>query len=193
MVRSKSNACRKRKKKGKKEPNSEWILAMRSCCQRVDISRNTSDGWMRALDAQHENRIEEGSPSQSLGQRAAKVRLIISSGISETWCCQRVDISRNTSDGWMRALDTQHENRTEEGSPSQSLVQQAAKVRLIISSGISETWSPSRTNIIFIYWGIKKWCVKNQVSVVALGGHGVNGRNIIVFPKKINEQEPGDH
>ena len=54
------------------------------CCQSVDISRYTSDGWMRALEAQHDNRIEEGNPSQSLAQRAAKVRLIISSGISET-------------------------------------------------------------------------------------------------------------
>ena len=54
-------------------------------CQSVDISRYTSDGWMRALEAQHDNRIEEGNPSQSLvAQRAAKVRLIISSGISET-------------------------------------------------------------------------------------------------------------
>ena len=49
----------------------------------VDISGYTSDGWMRALEA-HDNRIEEGNPSQSLAQRAAKVRLIISSGISET-------------------------------------------------------------------------------------------------------------
>ena len=54
------------------------------CCQSVDISRYTSNGWMWALEAQHDNRIEEGNPSQSLAQRVAKERLIIASGISET-------------------------------------------------------------------------------------------------------------